>query len=67
MSSYTVSPEANQDLFQIWRYLAQHGGIEIANRVEAEIYEAFEALCRVPGPMGSCLRIPATTDTMRTT
>jgi toxin ParE1/3/4 len=49
MSGYTVSPEANQDLFEIWRYPARHAGVEIANRVENKLYEAFEALSRTPG------------------
>jgi plasmid stabilization system protein ParE len=49
MDDYIVSPRAGDDLFLIWCYLAEHGSVETANRVEGEIYEAFESLCRTPG------------------
>jgi plasmid stabilization system protein ParE len=48
MSSYVVSPEADEDMFEIWRYLYQKASLEVANRVEKEIYSAFEALDRNP-------------------
>jgi len=49
MSDYILSPQANQDVFLIWRYLAKHASPETANRVETEIYQAFESLSRTPG------------------
>ena len=49
MSSYVVSPEADEDIFEIWRYLYQKASLDVANRVEEEIYSAFEALDRNPG------------------
>lgn len=49
MSGCIVSPEADIDIFEIWRYLFQRAGAEVANRVEAGIYETFEALARHPG------------------
>ncbi len=49
MSRYVVSPDAEGDIFEIWRCLFQRGGIEVANRVESGMYAAFEALARNPG------------------
>jgi len=48
MSDYVLSPEAEEDLFQIWRYLAEEASTEIANRIEAKLYEAFEMLVAIP-------------------
>ena len=48
MSGYVVSPKADEDIFEIWRYLHERAGIEIAIRVEAEIYGAFEMLAQNP-------------------
>ena len=49
MRGYTLSPEAEEDLFQIWRYLAEKASPEIADRIESRLYEAFEMLARNPG------------------
>jgi plasmid stabilization system protein ParE len=57
MSDYIVSPQANQDVFLIWRYLAKHASLETANRVETEIYQAFESLS---GKGASCFSAPLT-------
>ena len=48
MSVYVLSPEAEEDVFEIWRYLAEKASIEIANRAEARLYEAFELLAKNP-------------------
>ena len=48
MSSYVLSPQADEDIFEIWRYLYERGGDEIADRVESEIYAAFDALAQNP-------------------
>jgi len=48
MSRYIVSPKADEDIFAVWRYLHARAGIEVANRVEAEIYDAFETLAKNP-------------------
>ena len=48
MSGYVVSPKADEDIFEICRYLYEKAGIEVANRVEAEIYGAFETLGQNP-------------------
>jgi antitoxin ParD1/3/4 len=45
---YLVSPEANSDIFEIWRWIAEDS-VELADRVDAELYEMFEALARMPG------------------
>lgn len=47
--SYSLSPAADEDVFEIWRDLAKQAGYAIANRVEGELYEAFGALAEVPG------------------
>jgi plasmid stabilization system protein ParE len=44
MSGYIVSPKADEDLFEVWRYIYARADIQVANRVEAEIYGAFESL-----------------------
>jgi plasmid stabilization system protein ParE len=48
MSRYIVSPDAVEDLFDIWRYIAEDS-IEAANRVESELFGTFEALAKTPG------------------
>ena len=48
MRSYEVSPEANADLLEIWKWIAKDS-VELADRVEAELYDLFEALARMPG------------------
>ena len=48
MRSYEISPEANSDLYEIWRWIAKDN-VELADRVETELYDVFEALARMPG------------------
>jgi toxin ParE1/3/4 len=48
MSSYIVSPLADEDVFEVWRYLYERAGLEVANRVETELYAAFETLAQNP-------------------
>lgn len=48
MSGYILSPEAEEDIFQIWRYLAEKASTETANRAESKIYEAFGLLVKTP-------------------
>ena len=45
---YEVSAEAQNDLFEIWRYIADDS-VELANRIEGEFYELFASLGRMPG------------------
>jgi antitoxin ParD1/3/4/toxin ParE1/3/4 len=49
MNQFTVSREAEDDVFQIWRRLFREAGLTIANRVENEIFAEFEALAKTPG------------------
>ena len=49
MSGYVLSPEAEQDIFEIWSYLADEASIDLASQVESELFEAFELLARTPG------------------
>jgi plasmid stabilization system protein ParE len=49
MSGYVLSAEAEEDVFQIWRYLAEEASVKIANRIEAKFYKAFELLVKTPG------------------
>jgi plasmid stabilization system protein ParE len=46
---YLVAPEAEDDLRQIWRYLLGAAGLAIANRIQGELVDAFEALAEAPG------------------
>src|SRR5260370_97076 len=48
MSGYTVAPKADEDIFEVWRYLYERAGIEVANRVEEEIYGTFDMLVQNP-------------------
>jgi len=48
MSRYILSPDANEDLFEIWSHIACDS-VDAANRVESELFETFEALARTPG------------------
>jgi plasmid stabilization system protein ParE len=46
---YTVAPEAESDLWQIWRYLFHEAGLQIADRIQEEFFAAFEQLTDSPG------------------
>jgi antitoxin ParD1/3/4 len=48
MSGYSLSPQAVEDLFEIWQYIAQDSE-DAANRVQSEFFETFGALARIPG------------------
>jgi plasmid stabilization system protein ParE len=48
MSGYIVSLKADEDIFEVWRYLYERASVEVANRVEAEIYGAFDTLGQNP-------------------
>ncbi len=45
---YDLSAEAQNDLFEIWRHIADDS-VELANRIETEFYELFASLGRMPG------------------
>ena len=35
MSGFLLSPEADEDVWNIWLYLAEETGVNVANRIEA--------------------------------
>jgi plasmid stabilization system protein ParE len=45
--AYVVTPQARRDLGLIWRYIAADS-IDVADNVEATIYQAFDLLARMP-------------------
>ena len=47
MSDYVLSPEALQDLGDIWEFIAEDN-IEAADRVREEIFAAFDGLVNAP-------------------
>jgi plasmid stabilization system protein ParE len=47
VSAYLLTPEAEQDLFAIWAYIAREN-LEAADRVESEIYVACAVLASAP-------------------
>jgi plasmid stabilization system protein ParE len=49
MGTFIVAPEAEDDVFQIWRYLFTEAGLNTANRIESERVEAFANLADTPG------------------
>jgi plasmid stabilization system protein ParE len=49
VKAYLVSPDAEDDLKQIWRYLLGEAGLAVANRIQGELVEALEGLADVPG------------------
>jgi plasmid stabilization system protein ParE len=49
MIAFVVAPEAEDDLQRIWRYVLQEAGLVTANRIQAELLDAFERLAESPG------------------
>jgi len=47
MSEYRFTPQAADDLFEIWSYIAE-GNIDAANRVEEAIYSGCAFLAESP-------------------
>jgi plasmid stabilization system protein ParE len=46
---YLVTPEAEDDLGQIWRYLLEEEGLGVADRIWGELVDAFDGLSDAPG------------------
>jgi len=49
VNAYVVAPDAEGDLRQIWRYLLGEAGLAVANRIQTELVDAFQALADLPG------------------
>jgi antitoxin ParD1/3/4 len=47
MIDYRFTPEAEDDLFEIWRYIARDS-VAAANRVESAVYDACVFLAQEP-------------------
>jgi plasmid stabilization system protein ParE len=47
MNLYLLTPQAEDDLFAVWSYIAQDS-VEAADRVEEQINMAFGFLCSAP-------------------
>ncbi len=47
MSHYQFTPQAVEDLFEIWRYIARDN-VEAANRLEDAVYKACAILAEGP-------------------
>ena len=47
-SLYDVSAEAQNDLFEIWRRIAEDS-VDLANRIDSEFHDLFASLGRMPG------------------
>jgi antitoxin ParD1/3/4 len=45
---FVVTPEARTDLLEIWNYIAEDS-IDSADRVLAQLYDAFTRLAEAPG------------------
>jgi plasmid stabilization system protein ParE len=46
---YVLAPEAARDLVQIWAYIKENAGLEMADRVESGILEKILYLAGSPG------------------
>lgn len=49
MKRYLVAPGAQDDLRQVWRYLFEVAGFEVAEKIEGEFFDVFQGLADVPG------------------
>jgi len=47
-SGYDLSEDAREDLRNIWEFIAEDS-LDAADRVIAELFEAFEGLVKMPG------------------
>lgn len=49
MNPFILSPDAWEDTWLIWQNLAEISAPAVADRIESELFSAFETLARVPG------------------
>ena len=49
MKRFIVSPEAEDDLLGLWRYLVETADSIVADRIQDELLDSFEAIARTPG------------------
>jgi len=49
MNSFVLSPQAEEDIFEIWSYLANEVNVQFADQIESNLFNAFAVLSRNPG------------------
>ena len=49
MNSFILSPEAEDDIFEIWSYLSNEANVEFADHVESKLFDDFALLSKSPG------------------
>lgn len=49
MSKYVLTRRADRDIDEIWQWIAQENGNEVADRIEQEFHRAMELLADNPG------------------
>ena len=49
MKTFVLSPEAEEDVWSIWQYLADEAGQAVADRVETTLFAKMELLASMPG------------------
>jgi plasmid stabilization system protein ParE len=49
MIRYILSPEAEEDIFTIWSYLASEVNVAFADQIESKLFDSFALLSRSPG------------------
>ena len=49
MSRFVLAPAAEEDIFEIWCYLAKEVDVSFVDRVEKQIFDAFAVLSASPG------------------
>ena len=57
MTKYHLTPQASDDLFEVWKFIAQNS-LEAANRVEEAVYLACNFL--VASPLAGGVRVDLT-------
>jgi plasmid stabilization system protein ParE len=48
MNSFVLSPEAEDDIFENWSYLANEVNVEFADQIESYLFDAFALLSKNP-------------------
>jgi toxin ParE1/3/4 len=59
MAEYRLAPAAERDLEEIWRYTAEHWGVEQAHRYTDILTAAFDELAEAPNTAAACDHIRA--------
>src|SRR5258705_10150296 len=49
MTGFLLTPDVYEDIWVIWEYLTREVGLDIADRIEAELFEGFGVVGKTPG------------------